>query len=153
MDRMRILLAIALLGFGVAAGSAARAADLPAVYPQSFSGNSKAAHRGEMVRLYDDQPGVVMRAYWRAPWHYRHYFPATGIRPRTGRYENLSAVRRPQKPAQTYRRSWSNNWAVQHLYAASVQPLLTGDDDQPGRRSGSRHRPHAHGPNPPVLKP
>jgi hypothetical protein len=147
MDRMRILLAIVLLGFGVAAGSAARAADFPAVYPQSFSGYSEAAYRGEMVWLDDDEPGVVVRAYWRAPWHYRHYFPATGIRPRTGRYENLSAVSRPQKPAQTYRRSWSNNWAVQHLYPVSAQPLLTGDDDQPGTRSGSRHRPHAHGPH------
>jgi hypothetical protein len=146
MDRMRILLAIALLGIGVAAGGAARAADLPAVNPQSFSGYSEAAHRGEMVRLYDDEPGIVIRAYWRAPWHYRHYFPATGIRPRTGRYENLSAVSFPQHPAQTYRRSWSNNWAVQQLYAASVQPLLTGDDNQPGTYSGSRHRPHAHGP-------
>jgi hypothetical protein len=73
--------------------------------------------------------------------------PATGIRPRTGRYENLSAVSFPQHPAQTYRRSWSNNWAVQHLYAASVQPLLTGDDNQPGTHSGSRHRPYAHGPH------
>jgi hypothetical protein len=80
MGRMRILLAIALLGIGVAAGGAARAADLPAVNPQFFFGYSEAAHRGEMVRLYDDEPGVVIRAYWRAPWHYRHYFPATGHR-------------------------------------------------------------------------
>lgn len=144
---MRILLAIVLLGFGVAAGSAARAADFPAVYTQSFSGYSEAAYRREMVWLDDEEPGVVVRAYWRAPWHYRHYFPATGIRPRTGRYENLSAVSRPQKPAQTYRRSWSNDWTVQHLYAVSAQPFLTGDDDQPGTRSGSRHGPHAHGPH------
>ena len=147
MDRMRILLAIALFGFGVAAGSAARAADLPAVYPQSFSGYSEAAYRGEMMWLDDNEPGVVVRAYWRSPWHSRHYFPATGIRPRTGRYENLSAVGHPQQPAQTYRRSWSNNWAVQHLYTVSVQPPLTEDDNQPGTHSGSRHRPHAHGPH------
>ena len=72
-----------------------------------------------MVWFYDDQPGVVVRAYWEAPWRYHHYFPITGIRPRLGRSENPSAVSRPQKPAQTYRRSWSNNWAVEHLYAAS----------------------------------
>ena len=50
-----------------------------------------------MLWLYDDQPGVVVRAYWCAPWRYHHYFPATGILPRIGRYENLSAVSRPHE--------------------------------------------------------
>jgi hypothetical protein len=66
------------------------------------------------------------------------------------------------KPAKTFRRSWSNNWAVQNLYAVNAQPLATqgdnqanaqplatqGDnqaDNQPDTRSGKRHRPHAHG--------
>ena len=141
---MRVLLAIALLGFGIAGGSAARAADLPAGYSARYFEQSE---RSAMLWLYDDEPGVVVRAYWEAPWRYHHYFPATGIAPRIGRYENLSAVSLPQHPAQTYRRSWSNNWAVQHLYTASVQPLITGNDNQPGTRSGSRHRPHAHGPH------
>ena len=93
-----------------------------------------------MVWLYDDEPGVVVRAYWHAPWRYHHYFPATGIRPRIGRYENLSAVSRPPKPAKTYRRSWSNNWAVEHLYAASAQPLATQGDSQTDNQPDSAVR-------------
>ena len=142
---MRLLLAIALLGFGIAAGGAARAADLPAGYPGTYYEHGQ---RSEMVWFYDDQPGVVVRAYWEAPWRYHHYFPITGIPPRLGRSENLSAVGRPLKPSQTYRRSWSNNWAVEHLYAGS-QPLATPDDSQTGSqrgaRSGTRHRPRLYG--------
>jgi hypothetical protein len=55
-----------------------------------------------------------VRAYWLPPWRHRHYFPATGKRPRYGRYENLAAVSRPSKPAQTFQRSWSNAWAFEH---------------------------------------
>jgi hypothetical protein len=142
MGRMRVLLAIALLGFGIAGGSAARAADLPAGYFEH-------GQRSEMLWLYDDEPGVVVRAYWRAPWRYHHYFPATGSPPRIGRYENLSAVSRPMKPTKTFRRSWSNARAVEHLYAASAQPLATPGnsqpDNQPDTQPGTRHRPHAHG--------
>lgn len=143
---MRILLAVALLGFGVAGGGAARAADLPAGYSARYFEHGE---RSAMLWLYDDEPGVVVRAYWRAPWRYHHYFPATGIPPRIGRYENLSAISGPMKPAKTFRRSWSNAWAVEHLYAASVQPFaLQGDsqtDIQPDTQSGVRHRPHARG--------
>ena len=160
---MRVLLAIALLGFGIAGVGAARAADLPAGYSTPYSGRYfEHAQHSEMLWLYDDQPGVVVRAYWEAPWRYHHYFPATGIAPRIGRYENLSAVSPPPKPAKTFRRSWSNNWAVQNLYAVNAQPLATqgdnqanaqplatrGDnqaDTQPDTQPGTRHRPHAHG--------
>ena len=147
---MRVLLAIALLGFGIAGVSAARAADLPAGYSARYFEHGQ---RSEMLWLYDDQPGVVVRAYWEAPWRHHHYFPATGIAPRIGRYENLSAVSHPPKPAKTFRRSWSNAWAVEHLYAASAQPLATQGDSQadtqpntqPDTQPGTRHRPHAHG--------
>ena len=143
---MRVLLAIALLGFGIAAGSAARAADIPTGSTGTYFEHGQ---RSEMLWLYDDQPGVVVRAYWDAPWRYHHYFPATSVRPRIGRYENLSAMSLPMKPAKTFRRSWSNNWAVQNLYAVSAQPLATqGDnqaDNQADTQSGKRHRPHAHG--------
>ena len=147
---MRVLLAISLLGFGIAGVGAARAADLPAGYSAPYSGRYfEHAQHSEMLWLYDDQPGVVVSAYWEAPWRYHHYFPATGIAPRIGRYENLSAVSHPPKPAKTFRRSWSNAWAVEHLYAASAQPLATpGDsqaDTQPDTQSNTRHRPHAHG--------
>jgi hypothetical protein len=146
MVRMRVLLAIAMLGFGIAAGSAARAADIPTGSTGTYFEHGQ---RSEMLWLYDDQPGVVVRAYWDAPWRYHHYFPATGVRPHIGRYENLSAVSPPMKPAKTFRRSWSNNWAVQNLYAVNAQPLATqGDnqaDNQADTQSGKRHRPHAHG--------
>ena len=147
---MRVLLATALLSFGIAGVGAARAADFPSGYSTSYSGRYfEHAQHSEMLWLYDDQPGVVVRAYWRAPWRYHHYFPATGIPPRIGRYENLSAVSRPMKPAKTFRRSWSNAWAVERLYAASAQPLATQADSQadtqPDTQPGTRHRPHAHG--------
>jgi hypothetical protein len=145
MSRMRLVLAIAVLGFGIAGGGA-RAADLPGGYPGTYYEHGQ---RSEMVWFYDDQPGVVVRTYWEAPWRYHHYFPITGIPPRLGRSENLSAVVRPLKPAQTYRRSWSNNWAVEHLYAGVAQPPAASDDGQTGNRSdarsGSRYRPHLHG--------
>jgi hypothetical protein len=150
MGRMRVLLAIALLGFGIAGVGAARAADLSAGHSTPYSGRYfEHAQHSEMLWLYDDQPGVVVRAYWEAPWRYHHYFPATGIAPRIGRYENLSAVSHPPKPAKTFRRSWSNAWAVKHLYAASAQPLATQADSQadtqPDTQPGARRRPHAHG--------
>jgi len=138
---MRVLLAIAFLGFGIA-GGAARAADLPADHPGIYSARDfEYGQHSAMLWTYDDQPGVVVRAYWCAPWRHHHYFPATGIPPRIGRYENLSAVSRPPKPAKTFRRSWSNDWAFAHEQSASVQPLGTEADTQ----SGTRHRPHAHG--------
>jgi len=132
---MRVLFAIALLSVAFAA----RAADLPVE-------NFDVAQRAGMVWLYDDQPGVVVRAYWSEPWHNRHYFPFTGIRPRVGRYENLSAPSHPSKPAQTYRRTWNNNWAFEHSPV-----ILPGDQigvvNQDGNQQDShaRHRPYSHG--------
>jgi hypothetical protein len=106
-----------------------------------------------MLLVYDNQPGVFVRAYWRAPWRDHHYFPATGIAPRMGSYENLSAISRPPKPATTFRRSWSNDWAVQHPYATSAQSLATegsapADDQEDKQRNTWHHMrygPHAHG--------
>jgi hypothetical protein len=147
MRRMRVLLAIALLGF--AGGGFARAADLPVGYS---GGAFDQGQRSEMVWLYDNQPGVVVRPYWSAPWHYHHYFPYTGIAPRIGRYENLSAISHPGKPAKSYRRSWSNNWAFGHSQSAYLQAPGNQDslgnqqdDNQSNSRSGARHRPQAHG--------
>jgi hypothetical protein len=146
MDRMRILLAIALFACGLA-GGAARAADFPAGDAARYF---EQGQRSEMLEFYDDQPGVVVRAYWEAPWRYHHYFPATGIRPRTGRYENLSAVSHPLKPAKTFRRSWSNNWAFKRILAVDAQTFASQyniqADVQSGVQSGAYHRPHAHGP-------
>ena len=141
---MRIWFALALLS----AASVARAADLPV---GSLGGEFGYGERSEMVWLYDNQPGVVVRPYWSAPWHNHHYFPYTGIRPRVGRYENLSAVSQPSKPAKSYRRTWNNHWAIEHAEPVNLQPLgnldVSGslDDSQDNSHSGARHRLQAHG--------
>ena len=112
---MRVLLAVAVISLGIAGINAASAADLPSVQSDYYTTRSSAVgQRAEQLVIYDDQPGVFVRAYWLAPWRHRHYFPATGKRPRIGRHENLAAVGRPSKPAQTFRRSWSNAWAFAH---------------------------------------
>jgi len=112
---MRGLFAVALIALGLAGVTAASAADLPSVQSDYYTTRSSAVgQRAEPLVIYDDQPGVFVRAYWQAPWGHRHYFPATGKRPRIGRHENLAAVGRPSKPAQTFQRSWSNAWAFAH---------------------------------------
>lgn len=103
MFYMRVLLAMAAIALGI---TNAGAADI-----DMERGYSALGHRSAPLVIYDYQPGVTMRAYWLEPWGYRHYFPATGKRPRVGRHENLSAPSHPSKPAQTFQRSWSNMWA------------------------------------------
>ena len=61
--------------------------------------------RIEPIVIYDDQPGVIGRSYWYAPWANRHYFPKTGKRPRIGRLEHLPA-RSPSR-AENYFRRWT----------------------------------------------
>ena len=148
---MRVLFAVVLLGLG----SAARAADLPL-------GDSglvfEPPQHAAMVWLADDQPGVIVRRYWSPPWHYHHYYPFTGVAPRVGRAENLSAVSPPAKPAKSYRRSWNNNWA--YLHSQDVAPTsggavyTTGDvnasssqdanGNQSDSQSGADHRKQDH---------
>ncbi len=65
--------------------------------------------RAEPLFIYDSQPGIFARAYWRTPWRNRHYFPATGKRPKIGRAENLNAPRHYYPMAESYYRSWSTN--------------------------------------------
>ncbi len=98
---MRVLLAIALLGFGIAGVTVASAADLPIAHSGSYSaGYFEHGRHSAMLWTYDDQPGVVVRAYWRAPWRHHHYFPATGKPPDIGRDEELSALGEPPKRGQ-----------------------------------------------------
>lgn len=100
---MRIVFAVAVVAFGVAG---AHAADMGMARGYFASG-----HRAASLVIYDYQPGVVVRAYWRAPWRHRHYYPTTGRRPKIGRAENLLAARsRPETP-ETFQRSWSTPWA------------------------------------------
>jgi hypothetical protein len=108
---MRVLFAIALLVFGIAGVSAAGAADMAIDRSGSYSAYGQ---RAEQLVIYDYQPGVLVRAYWLAPWRHHHYFPATGQQPWIGRDEDLSAPSEPSPPAKTFRRSWSNSSAFEH---------------------------------------
>ena len=115
---MRVLLAVAVIALG---STGARAADF------GWQGDyHEFGYRSAPLVIYDFQPGVTMRPYWLQPWGHRHYFPATGKRPRIGRHENLFAPSRRSKPAQTFQRSWSNAWAFAHeLPRARALPLDT----------------------------
>lgn len=109
---MRVYCASAILAGAVASCvgiigiAAANAAELS--NGQNAGGYGYAAYgaRMEPVIIYDDQPGVIVRSYWDAPWDNRHYFPRTGRKPRVGRLEHISAHPRVTR-AQNYFRYWS----------------------------------------------
>jgi hypothetical protein len=121
---MRVPVAAALIAVGIAGISAASAADLPSIQSDRYSTRSYAdGDRAGQLLIYDDQPGVPVRAYWLGPWRNRHYFPHTGRRPRIGRLENLSA-RGAWRPAESYYRYWSTSSAfLPEEPRASAQPL------------------------------
>ncbi len=98
---MRVLFALAIVAFGMAAASAAEL--------NGGWGYHAVGVRSEQLIIYDYQPGVVVRAYWRAPWRHRHYYPSTGIKPRVGRREHLSATGSTTKPPETFERYWSTS--------------------------------------------
>lgn len=106
---------------GGAPAGIAHAADLPVSVapPASAFAYSEGVRMGSIV-LFDDQPGVVVRAYWQRPWRNRHYFPRTGKRPRIGRAENLAAPRRHYTIAESYHRAWSTNALFPPPVAAPV---------------------------------
>ena len=85
----------------------AQAADLRAGGAGAAIAYDAAPVRAGQYYIYDDEPGVYVRAYWAAPWQNRHYFPFTGKKPKVGRHERLSAKRPAPKPAESYYRAWS----------------------------------------------
>ena len=102
----RYLVPAIAAGLVVAANvTAASAADLSRNGDAGSTYYSAYAGRMEPIVIYDDQPGVIGRSYWDAPWANRHYFPKTGKRPRAGRVEHISA--RPASKAEDYFRFWS----------------------------------------------
>lgn len=107
---MRVLAAVVLIAPCIASVTIARAADLPVGRSAHYysAGAFGVGQRSAQLLVYDYQPGVVVRAYWRAPWRNHHYYPATGHRPKFGRREDLSAPSDPSGPARTFKRSWSN---------------------------------------------
>jgi hypothetical protein len=132
MGRMRALLAIALITFGFA--GAARAADLAIEHSRYSAGAFGYGERAGMLLVYDNQPGVFVRAYWRAPWRDHHYFPATGKMPTVGRAENLNAHGMPHQPAKTFQRFWSNAAALQGALEREQPVYLLPPDAQAASR-------------------
>ena len=116
---MRAFLIIALIGLGLAGGPA-RACDNHCGYHGYHHRGIYTADRyvyGEragMRFVYSDEPGTLIRPYWRAPWHHHHYFPRSAKKPKYGRHERLSAPRRHLHVARSFRRNWSNADAFGH---------------------------------------
>lgn len=95
---MRVHAAIAILCLGTAT---AGAADLPLA--PAAGGYGIYGERAGMIAVYDTEPGVTVRAYWRNPWRNRHYFPVGKDEPRVVRTGGTP------KRAESYYRYWSND--------------------------------------------
>ncbi len=104
---MRARFAIAIFVFGVAAATEAGAADLTGGRSAYVSGYSAGGVRAPQLLVYDNEPGVYVRAYWDTPWQGRRYFPFTGKKPKVGRHERLTDVRPAPRPAESFYREWS----------------------------------------------
>jgi len=59
-----------------------------------------------MAENAEDGLCVIPRNKLPAPLHYQHYYPTTGVKPKSGRDEDLSAPRSIPKPAESYRRNY-----------------------------------------------
>jgi hypothetical protein len=107
---MRVVIALAVFAFAAVGTVPAFGADL-AVGARGVAGGSYAriVTPALPIVIYDDEPGTVLRAYWRAPWRHRHYFPSNGKAPRLGRLENLTMRGPRPKPAPTFYREWSTS--------------------------------------------
>ena len=100
---MRALLALAAIVLGVAS---AHAADLD--FSRGFRSDYAAlGARAQPIVIYDYHPGVIVRAYWRAPWRNRHYYPTTGEKPEIGRDEDLSAPSNVSASPDSFERTWT----------------------------------------------
>jgi hypothetical protein len=111
-----------LAGALLAVTSAAQAADLP-VEGGAGLHYSALGRRVAPLVIYDYEPGVVIRAYWIAPWRNRHYFPSNGEAPTVGRDEDLSAGAVPPEPAESYAREWTNAPTLLHRVPLPERPL------------------------------
>jgi hypothetical protein len=132
---MRVLFAVALIVLGIAGLNAASAADIPVERDSTYSTHSAGlGQRTAPLVIYDYHPGVVVRAYWVAPWRHRHYYPATGEKPEIGRDEDLSATSSPSEPAETFYRSWSTTSAFPPQPPRGRMPPL--DVEPPPQRPG-----------------
>jgi hypothetical protein len=117
----RLTVLIFSLG-GIVTAHAADAVVVPAGPAQGYY-----VERAVPFQIYDYEPGIYLRAYWSEPWANRRYFPITGKRPKLGRDENLSAVRKLSPPAKTFYREWSTSQMADEILvpvAADPRPIL-----------------------------
>lgn len=114
---MRILTAVAIFLFAVTGVAPVSGADLVSQQSVEFA---RFGQRAQPIVIYDYEPGVIVRAYWRAPWRNRHYFPATGNKPEIGREEDFSPVE-PPVPAENFFRRWSTS-ALINRTLSGVEP-------------------------------
>jgi hypothetical protein len=134
---MRVRIAVTLIALGIAGVDGASAADLPIDRAaNNYVHYSAAGRRAGPLMFYDNDRGVVMRAYWLAPWRNRHYYPTTGEKPEIGRDEDLSAPRGTPEPAETFYRFWSTSSAfVSEEPQASARPR---DDQAPNKNDSEK---------------
>ena len=92
--------------FGFAGVGAARAADLAGERGERnvFIHHVPVGRIAAPLVIYDFQPGVVVRAYWLAPWRHRHYFPFGADKAELPPADNT-----PLEPAETFERYWSTS--------------------------------------------
>lgn len=129
MRRMRALGTIAILLLGIAGISAARAADLAGERAERnvFTHHVPFGRRVAPLVIYDFQPGVVVRAYWLAPWRHRHYFPFGA-----DKAELPQADDTPLEPAETFERYWSTSQTfIRELPPARARDQAPPDEQQP----------------------
>jgi hypothetical protein len=125
--RARFALGIRVAVATIAAAGGAGAADYAVGRSGIVGGYAAGGVRAPQLLIYDDEPGVYVRAYWATPWQGRHYYPFTGKKPKVGRHERLSAVRPVPPPAETFYREWSTI----SLYPPPRQVILPEAPEQP----------------------
>jgi hypothetical protein len=125
---MRVLFAAVLIVLGIAGLKPASAADIETERSANYSTqNVGLGRRTAPLVVYDYHPGVVVRAYWLAPWRHRHYYPTTGEKPEIGRDEDLSTTSSALEPAETFQRSWSTTSAFPPEQARGRVPPLDAE--------------------------
>jgi hypothetical protein len=136
--------AIAALGstvvaLGLLGAAPARAADLGPI----FGGGSgiSGATRAAPIVIYDYQPGVMVRGYFRSPWRNRHYYPRGEQPPVLGRDEVIPGPDREMpEPAESYYRYWSTT-----IFVEGDAPPPRRDRAAPKERSDNFAEPQPNG--------
>lgn len=126
---MRALGAIAILIFGIAGSAAARAADLPSEGAERnvFTHHVPAGRHIRSMVIYDFQPGVIVRAYWLAPWRHRHYFPFGAAKQEA----EPSADNSPPEPAESFERYWSTSQTFMRELPLRARDEAPRDEQEP----------------------